>query len=278
MDFVGHVSLTYLIVFAMGLMVSGVAGGLIAGLLGVGGGIVTVPVLYHVLSLLNVDESVRMHIAVSTSLATIALTSQASMRAHHSRKAVDMQLIRLWAIPMIIGVGIGSALVGIAKGQTLSLVFACVGIPAALYLAFGKEEWRVADHLPKPPAGLLIPAGIGTISTMMGIGGGTIGVPTMTLCGYPIHRAVGTASAFGVLISIPGTIGTMIAGWGHAHLPPYSLGFVNLLGLALIAPASYLTAPYGAKLAHSMDRRKLRIAFAAFIAISAGRMLFDALK
>ena len=278
MEFLTTTSPTYLVLFAAGLMLSGVAGGLIAGLLGVGGGIITVPVLYHVLSALGVDESIRMQVAVGTSLATIALTSQSSMRAHHKRGAVDISILKMWGVPIIIGVAIGSAIVGLVKGQVLSLVFASVGIPAAIYLAFGKEEWRLADHLPKAPLGYLIPTGIGTVSTMMGIGGGTLGVPTMTLCGVPIHRAVGTAAAFGALISIPGTIGTIIAGWWSPNLPPFSFGFVNILGLALIAPASYFMAPVGANLAHSMDRRKLRIAFAIFIGLSATRMLYDALK
>jgi uncharacterized membrane protein YfcA len=173
---------------------------------------------------------------------------------------------------------IGSTLAGIASGPALSLFFACIAIPTALYLAFGKEEWRLADHLPAGIGGIVLPASIGGISTMMGIGGGTLGVSIMTLCGIPIHRAVGTAAAFGAIISIPGTIGSIITGWGAALLPPASLGYVNLLGFALIAPASYYTAPFGAKLAHGMERRKLRIAFAIFVAISAGRMLYDALK
>jgi uncharacterized membrane protein YfcA len=262
---------------ALGLVIAGVAGGLVAGMLGVGGGIVVVPVLYHVLALLGLDESVRMHVAVGTSLATIIPTSFSSVTAHNKKSAVDWDLLRRWAAPMIAGVLIGSALAGLASGRLLSLVFVCVALPVALYLAFGGEDRRVADHLPAGAGGLALPTLIGGVSTMMGIGGGTVGVPAMTLCGVPIHRAVGTASAFGVIISIPGTIGAIIAGW-HAHgLPPWSLGYVNLLGFVLIAPASYFMAPVGAHFAHSTDRKRLRILFAAFIAITAGRMLWDAL-
>lgn len=262
---------------ALGLVIAGVVGGLVAGMLGVGGGIVVVPILYHVLSLLGVDESVRMHVAIGTSLATIIPTSFSSVTAHNRKGAVDWDLLRRWAAPMVVGVLIGSALAGFASGRALSLVFAGVALPVALHLAFGGEERRLADHLPRGAAGLALPAFIGGVSTMMGIGGGTVGVPAMTLCGVPIHRAVGTASAFGVIISIPGTLGAIAAGW-HAHgLPPYSLGYVNLLGFALIAPASYLMAPIGAHWAHELDRKRLRILFAAFIAITAGRMLWDAL-
>jgi len=262
---------------ALGLVMAGVVGGLIAGMLGVGGGIVVVPVLYHVLDLAGIDPNVRMHIAVGTSLATIIPTSFSSVRAHDRKGAVDWTLLRRWFVPMVIGVIAGSLLAGWARGQTLALIFVCVALPAAIHLAFAGEERRIADHLPEGPAGFSLPALIGGVSTMMGIGGGTIGVPVMTLCGVPIHRAVGTASAFGVIISIPGTIGAILAGWNAAHLPPYSVGYVNLLGFVLIAPASYFMAPLGAQFAHSTDRKKLRAIFALFIAVTAGRMLYDAL-
>ena len=272
--FTGHGDLG---VLALGLVLAGVFGGLIAGMLGVGGGIVVVPLLHYVLGVLGIDESVRMHIAVGTSLATIIPTSFSSVTAHNKKGAVDWALLRRWAAPMVVGVLIGSALAGYASGRTLSLVFVCVAIPVALHLAFNGEERRIASRLPEGLGGLALPAFIGGVSTMMGIGGGTVGVPAMTLCGVPIHRAVGTASAFGVIISIPGTLGMIAAGW-HAHgLPPYSLGYVNLLGFVLIAPASYFMAPVGAYLAHEMDRKRLRVAFAFFIAVTAGRMLWDAL-
>src|SRR5437868_1680370 len=206
---------------ALGLIIAGTVSGLTAGMLGVGGGIVVVPVLYHVLALIGIDPGIRMHIAVGTSLATIIPTAFSSMRAHDRKGAVDWALLRRWAIPMLIGVAIGSALAGIARGQTLALIFALVAIPVAIHLAFGSEERRIADHLPEGAVGLTLPALIGGLSTMMGIGGGTIGVPAMTLFGMPIHRAVGTASAFGVIISIPGTIGAILSGWGAAHLPTY---------------------------------------------------------
>jgi uncharacterized membrane protein YfcA len=277
MDFYTAAAGSELGTFALGLVIAGVVGGLVAGLLGVGGGIVVVPVLYHVLALLNVDPDVRMHLAVGTSLATIIPTSFSSVSSHNSKGAVDWTLLREWFVPMLIGVVIGTALAGFAKGQTLALIFGVVALPVALHLAFGGEDRRLSDHLPTGPLGLLLPAGIGGLSTMMGIGGGTVGVPAMTLCGVPIHRAVGTASAFGAIISIPGTIGSVITGWHATHLPPYSFGYVNLLGFILIAPASYFMAPVGANLAHSIDRKRLRAVFALFIAITAGRMLYDAL-
>ncbi len=263
--------------FALGLVLSGIVGGLVAGMLGVGGGIVIVPVLYHVLDLMGIDPGVRMHIAVGTSLATIIPTSFSSTRSHDKKGAVDWALLRRWAMPMIVGVLIGSVLSGVARGQALALFFALVALPVAIHLAFFGETRRLSDHLPTGFGGWLLPAGIGGVSTMMGIGGGTVGVPAMTLCGVPIHRAVGTAAAFGFIISIPGTAGSIVSGWGAAGLPPYSLGYVNLLGFILIAPASYFMAPFGAQIAHSMDRAKLRQLFAIFIGITALKMLYDAL-
>ena len=263
--------------FALGLVIAGVVGGLLAGLLGVGGGIVIVPVLYHVMDLMGIDPNVRMHIAVGTSLATIIPTSLSSLRSHNKKGAVDWDLLRRWLVPMLVGVLIGSALAGLAKGQALALFFAIVALPVAVHMAFFGEARKIGDQLPTGIGGFLLPAGISGVSTMMGIGGGTIGVPAMTLFGVPIHRAVGTASAFGGIISVPGTIGAIIAGWGAPHLPPYSLGYVNLLGFILIAPASYLVAPVGAHLAHTVDKRSLRMVFAFFIAITAARMLYDAL-
>jgi uncharacterized membrane protein YfcA len=262
---------------ALGLMIAGVVGGLVAGMLGVGGGIVVVPVLYHVMDLIGIDPDVRMHIAVGTSLATIIPTSLSSVRAHNKRGAVDRDLLRRWLVPMLAGVAIGSVLAGWAKGQALALFFALVALPVAVHLAFFGDAGRIADRLPTGIGGWLMPAGISGISTMMGIGGGTVGVPTMTLFGVPIHRAVGTAAAFGAIISIPGTLGAIIAGWHAPHLPPYSVGYVNLLGFVLIAPASFFVAPFGAQMAHGMDRSRLRKVFALFIAVTAARMLYDAL-
>ena len=262
---------------ALGLLIAGVVSGLVAGMLGVGGGIVIVPVMYHVLSAMNVPEDLRMHVAVGTSLATIIPTSISSLRAHNKKGAVDWELLKRWVWPMLVGVLAGSVLAGVARGQTLALIFGLVALPVAAQLAFAKETWRLSDHLPGGLGGVLLPFGISSVSTMMGIGGGTVGVPAMTLCGMPIHRAVGTASAFGAIISIPGAIGAVIAGWGVAGLPPYSLGYANLLGFLLIAPVAFFTAPAGAAIAHMADRNRLRKMFALFVAITAAKMLWDVL-
>jgi uncharacterized membrane protein YfcA len=264
--------------FALALLISGVFAGLVAGMLGVGGGIVVVPVLYYVFSLMGVDENLRMHIATATSLAVMIPTSLSSVRSHNRKGVVDHAQLKRWIGPMVAGVIAGSVLSGYTSGKNLSLIFALVSLPMALNMAFGKEEWRIANHLPRGIGGAALPFGIGGISTLMGVGGGMTGVPAMTLCGIPIHRAVGTASAFGAIISIPGTIGAILAGWNVTGLPPFSLGYVNLAAMICLAPASYFTAPLGAHIAHKTDKKRLRALFAIFIVITASRMLYDALR
>jgi len=262
---------------ALGLLLAGVVSGLVAGLLGVGGGIVIVPVMYQVLSSMGVSEDLRMHIAVGTSLAVIVPTSLSSLASQAKKGAVDWTLLKRWLAPMLIGVIAGAVLAGMAHGQLLTVIFAVVALAVAAQLVFGKEDGRLADRLPRGIGGMALPFGIGGISTMMGVGGGTTGVPAMTLCGMPIHRAVATASAFGVIISIPGAIGAVLAGWHAEHLPPYSYGYVNLLGFVIIAPAAFVTAPIGAHFAHLADRQRLRRLFALFVAVTAAKMLWDVL-
>jgi uncharacterized membrane protein YfcA len=264
-----------LALYAASLLATGVAAGFIAGLLGVGGGIVIVPVLYFVLGALGVDEEVKMHVAVGTSLSTIVFTSFASFRAHSRRGAVDFELLRSWAPGIVAGVIIGSFLASVFSGDVLTAIFGTIALIVAIYMAFSKPEWRVFSGLPTGILKHAVAAVIGAVSALMGIGGGTLSVPTLTLCGYPIHRAVGTAAAIGFAIGVPGTIGFIIAGWGREGLPPLSLGYVSLLGLILILPTSMLLAPWGARAAHALPVRGLRIAFAVFLALTSARMLYS---
>lgn len=266
-----------LFALAGALLVAGMAGGFVAGLLGVGGGIIIVPVLYYLLGLFGIDENVRMHIATGTSLATIIPTSFSSIRSHNRKGAIDWTLVKRWMPWMVVGVCAGSLLSGLASGDTLSLVFAAVALPIALQFMILKDKADPVDSEPHPIRPYVPAFLTGGLSTMMGIGGGTIGVPVLTYVGNGIHRSVGTASVFGAIISIPGTLGAIIAGWGAEGLPPYSLGYVNLLGLALIAPTSFLLAPLGARAAHAMNRKWLRLAFAAFLLATAIRMILNAI-
>jgi uncharacterized membrane protein YfcA len=259
----------------LALLAAGVVAGILAGLLGVGGGIVIVPVLFHIFTGLGIDEGVRMHLAVGTSLATIIPTSIRSLMSHAKRGAVDFDLLRLWAPAIFVGVLLGGALAAYSPGETLTLIFAVIALAVAFHMAFGKEEWRIADTMPAKWIQSTLGVILGALSTLMGIGGGTFGVTTMTLYGYPIHRAIATASGFGVIISIPGAITFIASGWGKEVLPSLSVGHVNLIGFALIAPMTVLTAPIGVRIAHSLPRKTLARAFAFFLGLTSVRMFWS---
>jgi uncharacterized protein len=262
---------------ALGLAIAGVFGGLIAGTLGVDIGIVIVPVLYHVLALIGVDATLRMHLAIGTSLAAIVPVSLASFFRPRKEAAIDCDLLRRWIMPMLIGALVGCTLVSVSSGRELVLIFSAVALVVALYFAFGGEKYRIANLLPNGAVGIPMPALIGAISATTGLGGGTLGVPTLTLFGVAAPRAIATASAFGATIAVPGTIAAIFFGWHASGLPPYSLGYVNLVGVALIAPAAFAMAPAGAALSRMTDINRLRIVFALFIVLMTGRMLYDAL-
>ena len=260
------------------MLAAGVAGGVLAGLLGVGGGIVVVPALEFVLEWYGVPSAYRMHIAVATSLAVIIPTSISSARAHHKRGAVDVALAKRWAPLIAIGSIIGVIIASQVSGPTLTAIFGVFVFLVAVKMTLPLDNKTITEDVPTAPAMGIVPTTIGMISSMMGIGGGTLTVPTLTVCGEPIHRAVGTSALFGLLISLPGAIAFVVAGWGIAELPPASLGFVSLAGFVLIAPTTVLTAPLGARIAHALSRRTLSLAFGVFLLLVAARMLLQAIQ
>lgn len=261
-----------LIALAAGVSASGLVAGVVAGMLGVGGGIVLVPVLYQALGIIGVDESVRMPIAVGTSLATIIPTSVRSTLSHHQHGAVDWPILQKWALPTVLGAFVGAWLAGQVGGRGLTAVFACGAGLLGLYMLLGRDEWRLGDGVPVDHRRWALGLGNGCLSVMMGIGGGTFGVTVMTLYGATIHRAVATAAGFGLIIAVPGSIGMIINGWSAEGLPPYSLGYVSLIGLSLIVPATFVAAPWGVALAHRLPRETLRCVFGVFLCLTALRM------
>jgi uncharacterized membrane protein YfcA len=272
----GAASLRDLLPLIAILAASGVLAGFVAGMLGVGGGIVTVPVLEYSLRFADVPEEYRLHVAVATSLAAIIPTSISSARTHHARGAVDWQLAKSWGVPIVLGAILGGVLASHAPLAVLAGVFGSVALLIATKMLLPLDHLRVANEVPRGIGGGFVSTLIGTVSAMMGIGGGTLTVPTLSLCGYPIHRAVGTAAFFGIFISIPGTVAYLFAR-PDAGLPWATVGYVSLIGLALIAPGSMLTATLGARVAHALSRRRLSQAFGVFLLMVGTRMLYRAL-
>lgn len=259
------------------MLAAGALAGVLAGMLGVGGGIVIVPVLEMALGLYGVDATVRMHIAVATSLATIVLTSISSSRAHYNRGALDVSLARYWGPFIVVGAVCGAVLAAWVDGAVLSTVFAVVAFAVALKLVLPLDNYHPWPAVPRGLAGGIMPTVIGTLSTMMGIGGGTMSVASLTLMSQPIHRAVGTAAFFGLLISVPGTIGFIVSGWGDPRLPVGNVGYVNVIGFALISVTTLMTVPLGVKIAHRMSKRQLSVTFGVFLLIVTARMLVQAI-
>lgn len=259
-----------------GLILAGLAAGFVGGLFGIGGGVVIVPALYFVFSALGVDEDVRMHVAVGTSLSTIISTSWRSLAAHTKAGAVDFDVLKAWTPWISLGAILGAAVAGFANTEALLIVFGAGLLLIAAQLGFASPNWRMFTELPRGVARAAIAGGLGLLSALMGIGGGAIGVTVMTLCGRPIHQAVATASGFGAAIALPATIGYALAGWGRDGLPPWSLGFVSAPGFVLLAVLTALTAPLGARLAHRLPQLTLKRAFAIVLGLIALNMLREA--
>ncbi len=264
------------ILLALAMLATGCVAGVLAGLFGIGGGIVIVPVLEVVLGLVGVDPAIRMHVAVATSLATIIPTSISSARAHHRRGAVDVEIVKRWAVFVLVGALLGAWIASQVHSRVLAAVFATLALLVAAKMVLLPESLNLTDSVPRAPWVVAIPTAIGCFSSMMGIGGGTFSVMTLTLFNEPIHRAVGTAALFGLVISLPGTAGFILTGLGDPRLPPASLGYVNLLGLAAIAPTTVLTAPLGARIAHAFSARRLSILFGLFLVIVSMRLFYSA--
>ncbi len=251
---------------AAAVIVAGIVTGVLAGVFGIGGGAVIVPVLYEIFRLLGVPEAVRMQLCVGTSLAIIVPTSIRSYRAHRAKGLVIPQVVRAWAWPAVIGVAIGSIAAAFAPAIVFKVAFALIAATIAAKLLFGGDRWQWGRELPgrsgMAGCGLLI----GLASSLMGISGGSLVTMVLTSYGKSIHSAVATASGVGVPITMAGAFGYALAGLPHqAQLPALSIGFVSVIGVALVAPISSWVAPFGARLAHALPRRALEIGFGVFL-------------
>lgn len=254
------------------LMAVGAFAGVLAGLLGVGGGIVLVPAFYYVFHALGYDGSNIMQVCVATSLATIIVTSLRSVRSHQKKGAVEFDILKGWGPGIAIGASIGSLTATQLRSETLTAVFAGLALLVAVYMAVSRPHWRIADEMPKGWRRYLYSPGVGFLSVLMGIGGGSFGVPLMTLHGIAIHRAVATAAGFGVLIAVPAVLLFLVLP-AEGLRPPLTVGLINLPAFVVIVAMTLMTAPLGARLAHSMNPAPLKRAFAVFLFLVAVNML-----
>ena len=267
------------------LVAVGALSGFLAGVFGIGGGAILVPVFYECFRIAEVPIEVRMPICIGTSLAIIIPTSLRSFRAHLARGAVDMEILRKWWLPILIGVAVGSVTARFAPERLFKIVFVVVAWSAAARLLFARDGLKLGDQLPGGPLMKVYGFFVGLLSTLMGIGGGLFSNLVMTFYGRPIHQAVATSSALAVLISIPGALGYIYAGWPVAsRFPevtalqvPFALGYVSLIGAVLVMPTSLLTAPLGVRAAHAVSKRTLEVAFGCYLFIVGGRFVISLL-
>src|SRR5271168_3547924 len=263
---------------AAAIIAAGVVTGLLAGLFGIGGGAVIVPVLYEVFRILDVPEAVRMQLCVGTSIAIILPTTVRSYLTHREKGLVIPRVIRLWALPAVIGVTCGAVIAAFAPPAVFKLAFVLIATVIAAKFLFAGDRLNLGTDLPGPVPMTLYGFIVGLAGSLMGVSGGSLSNIVLTLYGKPIHNAVATSAGLGVPITIVGTLGYMLAGLPHAALlPPFSLGFVSLIGVAVMAPVSSFAAPYGARLAHRLSRRTLEVAFGSFLLLISLRFLISML-
>ncbi len=255
------------------LLLIGALAGVLAGLLGVGGGIVLVAAFFYSFKALGFDGPQLMQICLATSLATIVVTSARSLQGHARKGAVEWSVLKTWAPGIAVGAVLGVLVAASLRTAALQAIFGVLAVTVALYMAFGRKHWRLGEAMPRGIARAALSPGVGFLSVLMGIGGGSFGVPLMTLYGMPIHRAVATASGFGLLIAVPSVIGFLFVGIDPAFRPPFTVGAVNLPAFAVVIAMTLLTTPLGVKLAHRMDPAPLKRVFALFLFLVALNML-----
>jgi uncharacterized protein len=270
------VSVHEILWLASAIVAAGVVSGLLAGVFGIGGGSIIVPVLFEVFRALGVPEEVRMQLCVGTSIAIIAPTALRSYLAHRAKGLVIPGVMKIWLVPSIVGVSCGAAIAAFAPSAVFVIAFVIIATFIAVKLLFAGDRWNLGTDLPGPVAMAAYGFGIGLCGSLMGVSGGSLSTIVLTVYGKPIHNSVATSAGIGVPITIAGAIGFVIAGLPHqALLPPLSLGFVSLIGVVLMAPISSFVAPYGARLAHRLSRRTMEVAFGCFLLAVSVRFLLS---
>ena len=256
------------------IVAGGAATGVLAGLFGVGGGAIIVPVLYEVFRSLGVSDAVRMQLCIGTSLAIILPTSIRSFLTHRAKGDLPVEILRLWSVPIILGVAVGGGVATVAPSVVFKLAFVVIAAFLATKFLFANGAWQWGAELPGRSAMIAIGFVIGLYSSLIGVGGGALSNLVLTSYGRSMHVAVGVSAGVGILISSAGAVGYALAGLPHqAQVPPFSVGFVSLLGIALMAPVATLVAPYGARLAHALSKRRLETAFGLYLIAVAVRFV-----
>ncbi|OWU81961.1 membrane protein [Phaeobacter sp. 22II1-1F12B] len=255
------------------LIVIGGFAGVLAGLLGVGGGIVLVPAFFFTFQALGYDGPQVMQVCLATSLATIIVTSLRSVIGHNRKGAVEWPILKGWGPGIVLGAIVGVLAAAALRSTSLQIIFGCLALVIGCYMTFGRNSWRIAQQMPTGIKQYLYSPLVGFLSVLMGIGGGSFGVPLMSLHNVPIHRAVATAAGFGVLIAVPSAIGFLFLDVGAASSPPLTIGAINLPGFLIVIAMTLITAPLGVRLAHSLDPGPLKRAFGVFLLLVALNML-----
>ncbi|NOD82958.1 sulfite exporter TauE/SafE family protein [Ruegeria sp. HKCCD6119] len=265
---------TMLLAQMLGLLLAiGALAGVLAGLLGVGGGIVLVPAFFYAFQTLGYGGPQLMQLCLATSLATIIVTSVRSVLAHNKKGAVAWDILRGWGPGIVVGAIIGVLVASALRTEALQALFGILGMVIGAYLGLGRSEWRLGDVMPGGKKRAILSPAVGFLSVLMGIGGGSFGVPLMSLYNTPIHRAVATAAGFGVIIAVPSVIGFLFLDIAPEHRPPLTIGAVNLVAFGIVVAMTMITAPWGVKLAHAMDPKPLKRVFAVFLTLVALNML-----
>lgn len=259
------------------LAVAGTVAGFLSGIFGIGGGGIIVPVIFEALGALGFDDASRMHVSIGTAIAITAPTTVRSFFAHKARGAVDMDFLRSWLIPVPVGVALAAIVAAFVTGEQLRLIFATITLFVGLRLIFNRKTWQISDRIPENPIRALVGIGVGFLSTLMGIGGGVLTNTFMTLYGRTIHQAIATGAGVGVLITIPAVFGYMAAGWGTEGLPPFSIGYVNLLCFAIVMPLGLTVAKLGVSVAHRLSRRHMELGFGIFLLFMSARFFLSVL-
>jgi uncharacterized membrane protein YfcA len=262
-----------LLQMAILLLVIGGFAGVLAGLLGVGGGIVLVPAFFYTFQTLGYEGPQLMQMCLATSLATIIVTSVRSVLSHNKKGAVDWDILRSWAPGIAVGAILGVLVAANLRSNTLQGVFGVLGLVIGAYLGLGRSDWRLGADMPKGITRAVMSPVLGFLSVLMGIGGGSFGVPLMSLYGTAIHRAVATAAGFGVTIAVPSVAGFLFLEIAAENRPPFTIGAVNLVAFFIVIAMTLVTAPWGVKLAHAMDPKPLKRVFAVFLTLVALNML-----